>query len=183
MHEISLGYTITDYLSGEDIQATTYEDIRQAIARMLVERKGYPEENMQSKVAIHYDIEGSPHKAVVDLAIFDDLNQAIMIVKFCAGSVETYVRETVAAARLLPGGAAKLALVTDSKQALLLRVADGAILEEKGYYSIPTWQEVLSLARECPDYVLTEHKKTMESRILYAYSELGCSCSESECGL
>mgnify|MGYP000358996276 CR=1 FL=1 len=184
MHEISLGYTIKDYLSGEEIEATTYEDIRQAITQMLVERKGFPEKNIQSKVRIDYEIEGRQQKSTVDLTIFDNLQQAIMIVKFCAGSVETYVRETIAAARLLPHNPAKLALLTDSKQAILIQVADGKILEEKGYYSIPTWEEVLALAQQCPEYVLNENKKAIESRLLYAYSELACSsCSESECNL
>ncbi len=184
MHEISLGYTITDYLSGESIEATSYEDIRQAITQMLVERKGFPRENLQSKVYINYNIEGQNLSSCVDLVILDDSKQAVMIVMFCAGAVDTYIRQTVAAARLLPDKPAKLALATDSKQANLIRVADGTVLEEKGYYSIPTWEETLALSKQCPEYVLNDKKKAIESRILYAYTELGCStCSESECGL
>lgn len=182
MPEISLGYTIQDYLSGKGIEATTYEDFRQAIVQMLVERKGFPASNIKSKVCISIQIQGRDYNSCVDLAIYDDLNNALMIVQFCAGVVQTYLRQTLASARLLPDNPAKLALVTDTKQAILLKVVDGSILEDKGYYSIPTWREILDLAEDMPQYELTPQKKAIEERILYAYSELGCStCSETEC--
>ena len=34
MHEVSLNQLITDYVSGREIMDTTYEDLRQALARM-----------------------------------------------------------------------------------------------------------------------------------------------------
>ena len=40
MHEVSLNRVITDYISGQEIMDTTYEDLRQALARMWNQR--YP---------------------------------------------------------------------------------------------------------------------------------------------
>ena len=40
MHEVSLGQSIQDYLTGENLDMTTYEDLRQGLARLLVEEKG-----------------------------------------------------------------------------------------------------------------------------------------------
>ena len=41
MHEVSLGGVIADYLTGEQLERTTYEDLRQALAKFLVEERGF----------------------------------------------------------------------------------------------------------------------------------------------
>lgn len=54
MHETSLGSVLRDYLTGESIDETTYEEFRQALARLLVEEKGYPRERLRPKVPLNY---------------------------------------------------------------------------------------------------------------------------------
>lgn len=54
MHETSLGETLRDYLTGESIEATTYEDLRQALARLLVEGLGYPAERVVPRLAVRF---------------------------------------------------------------------------------------------------------------------------------
>ncbi|MDY7001579.1 MAG: type I restriction endonuclease subunit R, partial [Thermodesulfobacteriota bacterium] len=49
MHETSFNRTIRDYLTGEDLDETTYEEFRQALAKMLVEERGYPKDRLKSK--------------------------------------------------------------------------------------------------------------------------------------
>ncbi len=181
MHEISLGYTIEDYLNGTKVEATTFEDIRQAIAKMLVERKGYPKENIKSKVEISFKIEDKQYKNTVDLVAYSNEGQPVLLIHFGPGHVETYIRQVVSAARLLPDGAAKLAVVTDTKSALLIRVFDREILEDSGYQAIPDWNRLLKIVEECPQYELTPEKRAVEERIFYAYSELSCVCSQEEC--
>ncbi len=178
MHEISLGYSIQDYLSGEDIQATTYEDLRQAMARMLVERKGYPRQNLQPKASICFEIQGRVYRREVDISVYDQQGRVLLILMFCAGEVETYIRECLAAARLHPHGPARLALVTDTKQALILRVADAKLLRQTDYQAIPSWEQLQQEAAKAEQYVLTQEKKQVEERIFYAFSELGCSCRQ-----
>jgi hypothetical protein len=181
MHEVSLGYTIQDYLSGQEIEATTYEDLRQAIVQMVVERKGYPKEHIQSKIQIRFNVEGKIFSRSVDLVIYSPSGEPLLIVLFCAGEVETFIRETVAAARLLPDTPAKLALVTDTNQALLLRVADAEVLEKNPYQAIPDWTRLQEISEQVPSYELTEKKRQAEERILYAFSELSCSCRDTVC--
>ena len=125
MHEVSLGYTIADYLSGESIEATTYEDLRQAIARMLVERKGYPAKRLRSKVPVTFPVGEGSYTRAVDLVAYDESGRPLVLVLFCAGEVETYIREAVAAARLMEEGAPPLAVVTDTQSAALISVGDG----------------------------------------------------------
>ncbi|MFP4391471.1 MAG: type I restriction enzyme HsdR N-terminal domain-containing protein [Desulfohalobiaceae bacterium] len=178
MHEISLGYTIRDFLSGEDIQVTTYEDFRQAIARMLVERKGYPKQRLKSKVVISFQVQGQSYEREVDLTVYDQEGRALMILMFCAGEVETYIRECLAAARLHPHGPARLAVITDTNQALLLGVSDGELLNRTDYQAIPSWEDLQKEAARAGEYVLEEKKRQVEERIFYAFSELSCSCRQ-----
>ncbi|MGM0423330.1 MAG: type I restriction enzyme HsdR N-terminal domain-containing protein [Thermodesulfobacteriota bacterium] len=178
MHEISLGYSIQDYLSGKEIQATTYEDLRQAIAKMLVERKGYPKQRLSPKVEICFQIQGQSYQREVDLTVYDQQGRPLLILIFCAGEVETYIRECLAAARLHPHGPARLAVVTDTNQALILRVADGELLRQTDYQAIPSWEELQKEAASAGEYVLDEKKRRVEERIFYAFSELSCSCRQ-----
>ncbi len=183
MHEISLGYTIEDYLSGRRIEATTYEDIRQAIVKMLVERKGYPAKNFKTKIRVPYPIDGREFTGLLDLVVFSDTGEPLMALVFCAGEPETYTRQTVAGARLHPGGPPKFVVVTDTQKALLLQTADGKLLKETGYQALPDWERLQALAAQAPQYVLTPERKRIEERLFYAFSQLSCSCSDQACDL
>ncbi|MFP4630512.1 MAG: type I restriction enzyme HsdR N-terminal domain-containing protein [Desulfohalobiaceae bacterium] len=178
MHEISLGYSIQDYLSGEDVQATTYEDLRQAIAQMLVERKGYPKDRLKPKVRISFEVQSQSYQREVDLTVYSQEGTPLLILMFCAGEVETYIRECLAAARLHPHAPARLAVVTDTSQALLLRVSDGQLLRQTDYQAIPSWEELQQEAEQAGEYVLDEKKRAVEERIFYAFSEISCSCRQ-----
>ncbi len=180
MHEVSLGYTIADYLSGESIEATTYEDLRQAIARMLVERKGYPAKRLRSKVPVTFPVGEGSYTRAVDLVAYDESGRPLVLVLFCAGEVETYIREAVAAARLMEEGAPPLAVVTDTQSAALISVGDGERLEHRDYQALPDWDRLAGLAKEVPAYELTDKKRVVEGRLLYALSELRACCGD-EC--
>lgn len=183
MHEVSLGYTIRDYLSGREVEATTFEDLRQAIARLLVEEKGYPRGQIRSKVPIAFDVEGRPFQDEIDLVVFDQgAELPLLLVCFCFGDVLTFHRQTLAAARILPQGPARLVLVTDTKKADLLCVGSGEILRSSGYHSIPAWRELGALVKECPAYEQTEDRLSRERRIYYAFSEMA-GCCGPECPL
>ena len=180
MHEVSLGYTIADYLSGGSVEATTYEDLRQAIARMLVERKGYPASRLRSKVQVTFPVGEGCYTRTVDLVACDDKDRPLVLILFCAGEVETYVREALAAARLLEAGAPPLAVVTDTRSAVLLSVGDGLQMESRAYQALPDWGRLQEIAGQVPTYELTEKRRIMEGRLLYALSELR-SCCGDEC--
>jgi hypothetical protein len=180
MHEVSLGYTIADYLSGASIEATTYEDLRQAIARMLVERKGYPADRLRSKVRVTFPVGGDRYTHIVDLVAYDDMDRPLVLILFCAGEVETYVREAIAAARLMEEGAPPLAVVTDTRSAILVSVGDKRHLEHRNYQALPDWDRLHELAGEVPTYELNEQRRIVEGRLLYALSELR-SCCGDEC--
>lgn len=176
MHEESLGNVIRDYLTGEEIEETSYEEFRQALARMLVEERNYPKERLASKVGVCFPVDGKDYTRMVDLAAYAEDGSPLLLMIFCSGEPGSYLREAAAACRLIVGGPAPLAVVTDTREAILLEAAAGKPLGS-GMRSIPYWDDLLRLADEhaCP--ALPEEAAARERRILFTYSEFlqdGC---------
>jgi hypothetical protein len=182
MHEVSLGQTICDYLTNEDVVVTTYEDLRQGLARMLVEEKGYPKDKLKPKVPITFTIDGKPFERRIDLVAYNEILKPLMALVFCSGTPETYTREAVYAGRLLPDGPAPLVIVTDTKDARLLCTADGKELA-CGFQGIPDWERLLVLAAEHPAPVLDLKRILKEQRIFYMYSGFLEGCCAKTCSV
>jgi hypothetical protein len=180
MHETSLKQTIIDYISGDEIQNTTFEDLRQAIALILVEQRGYPKAHLRSRKTLSYVIDGQAFEKVLDIVAVDDAGKPLLLVMFCPGGLVTYIRQYVAAARLFEGGPIPFVVVTDSKEAKLVRCADGEILKE-GFHAFPTWEQLQSLVFESPHPPLNPEWKNREQRILYAMHDLSGPCCKGEC--
>ena len=206
MHEVSLGITLRDYLTGEQIDQTTYEDLRQALARMLVKEFGYPAEYLKPRVKVRY-LPAPPAEAIntnnagdnlpttqasqdketycrtIDIVVYNEANQPVMLVLFCPGQVNTYRRETIAAARLISNGPAPLAVITDTRQALLVATASDTVLGE-GIHAIPHYDTVKEIAAAHPTKPLSEDGKEKERKILHTYSGfIKTCCDESMCML
>ncbi len=185
MHEVSLGGTIRDYLTGDDVERTTYEDLRQALARVLVEERGYPASAIRPRVGVHFPVAdgGEEYCRTVDLAVHDAAGVPILLLLFCPGQVNTYRRESLAAARLFPGGPVPLVVVTDTRDAILVGVEENALLGD-GMRAIPTWDWLAQLVREHPARPLSAERIAGERRILHTYSEfIKTCCDESLCML
>ena len=179
MHEESLGNVIRDYLTGEELVETSYEEFRQGLARLLVEEKGYPRERLRPKVGVCFPAAGSQYTRMVDLAATDAAGRVLMFVIFCSGEPGTYLRETLAAARVYDGGPVPLALVTDTREAVLLDVASGRELG-RGMRAVPAYAALADLAAPLPP--LSDEALDRERRILFAYSEfLSGGCCQGAC--
>ncbi len=182
MHEVSLGGTLLDYLSGEQVERTTYEDLRQALARMLVEEKGYPAGLLRSRIEISYVIDGARECRTADLAAYGEDGRPLMLVIFCAGAPGTYERESVAAARLVSGGPAPLVLVTDTHDAVLLETSRGRRLAS-GMAAVPPWSDLRAKAASVEDWTADQAARQREERILHAYSGFIKTCCGESCEL
>ncbi len=182
MHEESLNRVIRDYLTGEEVAETSYEEFRQALAKLLVEERDYPKDRLCAKVGVCFPVDGRDYTRMVDLAAFSGDGAPLLAVIFCSGEPGSYIRETLAASRLFPGGPAPLALITDTREALLLRVADGRILARGGMRVIPFHDELAALAASSAAPPLSEAALARERRILFAYSEfLSGGCCAGAC--
>jgi len=180
MHEVSLGGMLTDYLSGKPIEETTYEEFRQALARLLVEDKGFPKDSLRAKVPLVFQIDGQDTGRHIDLVAYAPDGRPLMLVIFCAGEVGSFERETVSCARLFPGGPVPVAIATDSIGASILDTASGDCVAT-GVRKIPTYAEALDLDARTPRTPLPDERRRKEERILHAYNGFlyGTCCSES----
>jgi len=179
MHEESLGTVIRDYLTGEELVETSYEEFRQALARLLVEEKGYPRERLTSKVGVCFPVEGRDYTRMIDLMATEASGRPLLFVIFCSGEPGTYCREALAAARVYDKGPVPLVLVTDTRDAVLLETATGRSLG-KGMRAVPDWVFLAQQAKPLP--ALPEENLLRERRILFAYSEfLADGCCQGAC--
>lgn len=183
MHEESFGNVIRDYLTGEEIVETSYEEFRQALARLLVEEKGYPKEKLSPKVGVCFPVDGQDYTRMIDLVAADADGKPLLFIIFCSGEPGSYVREALAAARVYrcdeADGGVPLVLVTDTRDAVLLEAATGRELG-RGMRAVPSWQGAMDLQAPAPR--LSEEAKNRERRILFAYSEfLSGGCCQGAC--
>ena len=181
MHEVNLNQVITDYITGKEIQLTTYEDIRQALARLLVEEKGYPVENIFPKYEMNLDLGDSEYQIIIDFVVFIQDNPAL-ILGFCPGAVSTFITQYVSVARLFPTGPVPFVLITDSKDAALMRVRDRTELC-RGYQCIPSWQELGRMYQNSRELSFSKERLEKEKRIAHAMFALSDSCCTSSCSV
>lgn len=184
MHEESLGTVIRDYLTGEELPETSYEEFRQALARLFVEERGYPKDALVAKAGICFPIEGQDtrqdYTRMVDLLACDPSGRPLLLVIFCSGEPGSYMREAVAAARLHQPPV-PLALTTDTKSAALIAVATGDVLAT-GMRAVPAYADLAGLAAAHPLDAPTPEQTERERRILFAYSELlSGGCCQGAC--
>lgn len=173
---------IRDYLTGEEFAETSYEEFRQALAKLLVEERGYPRESLTTKIGVCVDIDGSPYTRMVDLMAKGPDGRPLLLVIFCSGEPGSYVREALAAARLHEPPV-PLLITTDTKTACLIEQAGGEVLAT-GMRAIPYYDDLPGLAEAHPARTISPEQAKREGRILFAYSELlagGCSRSQCAC--
>ena len=182
MHEVSLGGVIADYLTGEQLERTTYEDLRQALARFLVEERGFAPALLRPRHAVAYSAGGEQYERLADIAVFCASGNLCMLVVFCPGQVHTYTREVTALARLALPHPSPLAVVTDMREAELFAVKDGTILA-RGLSALPDQAETERLAAVHALPPLNAEQRDKESRILHAYTGFLKTCCGENCPL
>ncbi|MDL2286626.1 type I restriction enzyme HsdR N-terminal domain-containing protein [Desulfococcaceae bacterium OttesenSCG-928-F15] len=128
-----------DYITGKVVPNTGAEEQRQAVEKYLVEEKGYPREAIRVDFPMTLQLGEEVHRTKLNLLVFaGDL--PLMVLKCVAGSLDSWVRETVAAARVLtPSHQLPFAVVSDGSTALVYDGISGKILGE-GLRAIPSWE-------------------------------------------
>jgi hypothetical protein len=172
-HHLVYG-TLSDYLTGEELTDTDDERIRQNIARMMVEKKGY--ENSELIPRSFIDTLFTHHfvRSTIDLTV-SIRNMAFMIIRYGPGSLVSRERAAIAAARVLhPDYRIPLAVVTNGLEAELLNTVTGKILGN-GLDSIPDRTAASILLPTLPFLPKQEGMKLeREKRILNAFDVERC---------
>jgi hypothetical protein len=134
---------ITDFVTGKDLPNIGAEVNRQAIERFLVEQKGYLKEDIQIDADIEMIVAGELYQSQLDLVVSVDGGRTrFMAIRCVAGSLGSWEREIVAAARLLDNYQIPFSMVSDGKTAIVLDTVSGKKTGE-GMDAIPSKKEAL----------------------------------------
>lgn len=162
---------LQDYITGKDVPNTGPEEQRQAVEKFLVEEKGCPKEAVRVDFPLTLHLGEEVHDTKLDLVVFAG-DIPLMVVKCVAGSLDSWVRETVAAARILtPSHQLPFAVVSDGVTALVHDGISGKILGE-GLAAIPSWKALCAWAAENPSVPLPADRVHRQKLVFRTYDIL-----------
>ena len=175
---------LRDYLTGEELQDTDDERIRQDLMRLLVEELGYSRQELEPRLRIISDFNSKRVETQIELTVSVN-GKRLFIVRYGAGSLVTREKAAIAAARLLdPAYAIPFAVVTNSRDAELLDTKTGKVLAT-GMDCIPSRKQAEKMMQDCifEPYVDTEQRERA-LRILNVFDEeiccVGLKCNNTE---
>ena len=166
---------IEDVITGEKIPLIGAEENRQAVARLLVEKKGYAKKDLRRAVPIKVTIGSESYRSKVDLIVSIN-GRSVMLIKCAAGSLGSRERETLAAARLLEPHPIPLSMVSDGHTAVVLDTTSGKVIG-KGWEAVPTEKEAIK--RLAADTVpeLSPERREKEGLIFRSYDSMNVNVS------
>ncbi len=164
--------TITDFVTGKEIADIGAEANRQAVERHLVNAKGFANKDIAVDVDISLNISGEQYQSKIDLVVSPDGGKTRFMALRCpAGSLGSWEREILAAARLLEKYQIPLAVVSDGKTAIVLDTVSGKKLGE-GLHAIPSKKEVLKKLKATTLHPFPEKRLEREKLIFRSYDSM-----------
>ena len=158
---------LRDYVTGRDVPNIGAEENRQAVERHLVEHKGYHREDIRVDAPIELIIRGEAYRSQLDLVVTVDAT-AVMVIKCPAGSLGSWERQTVAAARIFGAHPIPYAVVSDGQTALVTNTLTGGKIGE-GIDAIPSKTEARQSIAAAGRQPLPEERHERESLIFRTY--------------
>jgi hypothetical protein len=159
--------TLIDFITGCETPNIGAEENRQVVERFLVEQKGYTRQDIAVDADLELTIQGEPYRSQVDLVVTVG-GRRLMAITCAAGSLGSWERQTVAAARLLGEAPIPLAVVSDGRTATVIDAVTGKTFGA-GMDAIPAKADALhgfASARFAP---LSEERREREALIFRTY--------------
>ncbi|MEW6078411.1 MAG: type I restriction enzyme HsdR N-terminal domain-containing protein [Thermodesulfobacteriota bacterium] len=173
-HHLVLG-ELTDYVTGRTMVDTHDERARQAIARMLVDEKGYDRADLTVGTTLPLTVNGQSGTVRVDFVV--GLNgRAVMAVIYGPGAIVSRQRPALAAARLLEPYVIPRTVISNGREAHVMDTRTGKVIAE-GLDAIPSKQDLLTKMDLLTFDTLSPDRIDKERRILFCMEVL----SEKEC--
>jgi len=180
-HHLILG-ELADFITGETLKDTHDERYRQKVARLLVNQKGYLKTDIEPRKELL--VKADAKKAILKIDFVVTLaGKACMLVKYGPGSLVTRRRSVLAASRLIAPVQVPVAVITNGKDAEIMKGASGEIIAQ-GLDSIPTKPDLEKMIAREAFMTISDKQAEMESRILYCYEvDDSCECDDDICRL
>jgi len=167
--------SITDFITGRKVDDTADEQVRQKIAKFLVEKKGYQKEDIDTRRKIKVTVDGNAGETKVDFIIKPG-GTSFILINFAPGSIVTRERSTLAAARLVENYEIPISVITNGMDAHIMETKSGKIIA-KGLDKILSKEEAFDKIAELVLGKISEIRLEKERRILYTFDVL----AEKEC--
>jgi len=180
LHHLVYG-TLADYVTGEEVVDTDDERVRQSLAHLLIDEKGYQRGDLAIKKRIETLFAGQFVISLIDFVLSVG-GRSFMVIRFGPGSIVTRERPAIAAARvLLPDYQIPLALITNGREATMLDALSGKAVG-CGFAAIPDRLSAPAVAASLQFQPLAANRREKELRILNAYDVETC-CAGGPCPL
>jgi hypothetical protein len=129
---------VKDFLTGREIPNVGAEANRQAVARYLVDTKGYRAADIIVDAPLALEVGGASYRSRIDLLVMaGQPPRPFMAIKCAAGSLGSREREILSAARIYDASSQiPLAVVSDGRNATVIDAVSGKKLAE-GMAAIP----------------------------------------------
>lgn len=115
---------ITDFITGRSVPNIGSEENRQRIETFLVEKKGFDKKDIEVDAAIALTIDGATYRSQIDLVVSVD-RRRFMAIKAAAGSLDSWKREILSAARLIDPYPLPVSVASDGASAVVMDTATG----------------------------------------------------------
>ncbi len=179
-HHMIYGYC-TDYISGDKLVDTDDERYRQALARAMVEEKGWAKEDIEMRLGIEtlFNKQFVASKITMVMSLE---GKRCLVIRYAPGSLVTRERSALAAARVLDENyQIPLAVVTNGRDAELLDTYSGEVLG-LGMDAIPSKDEARHMFARLRFEPCEASKRERELRVLNAFDVEIC-CAGAPCAL
>lgn len=176
-HHLILG-KLVDFITGKTIVDTHDERYRQKIARILVNKKGYGKNTIESRCKLIVTVEHKRAIIIIDFKITSG-GKIGMIVKYGPGSIVSRHRPALAASRLIAPYQVPFVVVTNGEDADILDGPTGRIISQ-GLDTIPICTDLITGISNLSLHPISTKRIEMESRILYAFEvDDSCPCDDT----
>ena len=178
-HHLILGQ-LTDFISGQTLDDTHDERLRQRIARLLVNEKGYAKSAITSRHLLKIQVDARCARLWVTYTI--KIRRRIgMLVQYGPGSLVTRHRPALAMSRLIADYQVPVVVVTNGLQADILDGRSGRRMDV-GLAKIPPKDRLDRLCKQHDWLRIPKLRAAKEARIVMAYEvDDRCPCDDSIC--
>lgn len=161
---------INDYVTGTSLPNVGSEENRQAVERYLVENRKYLKSDIHVNFPINLTIAGSSYQSTIDLIVEVDGVQ-FMAIKCAPGSLNSWERQILTAARLVGDYQIPFSVVSDGQTAVLLDTLTGNEIDQ-GLDAIPSREKAIQMIPGIRPEPLPEKRLEREKLIFRTYDSM-----------
>jgi len=158
---------IKDFVTGLEMPNIGAEANRQAVEKMLVNLHGYAKTDIAVNTPIVVMVRGAPYESKIDLMV-SVMGKRFAAIKCAAGSLDSWERQIVAAARLHESYQVPYAVASDGQRMVVWETLTG----QKCVFGLPTKKSAVNEMRNLVLTPLSQERRHREALIFRSYDSM-----------